>query len=68
MSATTQPIDTASGRFVCTKEQPMRPMPYGNAPRLWIHPDAKDTGRESAYFDHYHCPHCALSFAVEVAD
>lgn len=63
-----QPVDAETGRFVCTKTQPMRPTPYGNSPDRWMHPDAKDTGRESAHFDFYHCPNCGLNFSVEVAD
>lgn len=68
MHIATQPKDATSGRFICTKTETMRPMPYGNAPARWMHPDAKDTGRESAYFDFYHCPNCGLNFSVEVAD
>ena len=63
-----QPFDAASGRFVCTKQMPMRPMRGANTPELWMHPDARDTGRESAYWDYYHCPNCGLNFSVEVAD
>lgn len=65
---TPQAIDRESGRFICSKTQPMRPTPYGNSPERWMHPDAKDTGRESAHFDFYHCPNCGLNFSVEVAD
>jgi hypothetical protein len=63
-----QPIDGASGRFICTRAQPMRPVPHGNSPARWIHPDAKDLGFDDAHFDHYLCPNCSLRFKVEVAD
>jgi hypothetical protein len=42
-------------------------MPPG-APGLWLHPDAKDTGYNDPYYDHFVCPHCKLKFKVEVAE
>jgi hypothetical protein len=63
-----QPIDAESGRFICTREQPMRPVHYGNSPARWMHPDAKDLGFDDPYRDHYLCPHCGLRFSVEVPE
>lgn len=54
----------AGSRSVCTAANPM-PL---NAPGLWVHPDAKDDGRNDPYYDHYICPHCKTRFHVEVAE
>ncbi len=53
-----------SERFVCTKEDPWSKGKSENA----SHPDAKDIGEcSSGCCDKYHCPHCGLTFLVEVA-
>lgn len=51
-------------RNVCTSENPM---PKGDK-GLWSHPYAVDTGRDSAYYDYYHCPICKENFKVEVPE
>lgn len=60
-----QPKDEASGRFICTPEHP-RPRDIGST--RWLHPDAKDTGKDDPYWDHYECPNCKMEFSVEVAE
>lgn len=50
-------------RYVCTKEAPWSK----DKGEFAQHPDAADVGEcVDGCCDLYHCPHCGLSFRVEV--
>ena len=56
--------DTKTERFICTAADPWTP----EKGKLAAHPDAKDDGRDHETFDRYTCPHCGLTFDVELPD
>lgn len=64
-SLNNHPKDEVTGRFICTSDRP-KPPDVGST--LWLHPDAKDTGKNDPYWDHYKCPNCNITFYIEVAE
>jgi hypothetical protein len=59
-----------SERLECTKERPFTNGAHG----FWFHPSARSTGEEynglsgGGDYESYTCPHCGISFRVELPD
>jgi len=70
--AFSHPIDSETGRYLCTKEHPM---PSNKPPKSrWTHPDSTCTGDDygkgggvaDGDYERYECPHCKHKWFVEL--